>query len=149
MSKKGALDLRRIDFSIDDVHGPSTYEEIDKLFQNICRETSRQRKSSENVQSGTKQEVPKSTVSIPLARGTSIENHPLTIPKTALKKSNLGSMSARGKREMTPKNNKVTWPQSLAKELATKNDLGDGNYDENQNQYIFLLKNSAKNVIGF
>jgi len=137
MSKKGTLDLPRSDFSIEDVYGPSTYEGIDKLFKNICRETSRQGKSAENTQSqhvGIKQEIPKSTVSIPLARSTSLENHPLVIPKTALKKSNLGNLSARGKREMTPRNNKVTWPQSLAKDLVTKNDLGDASLDENQNQ---------------
>ena len=132
MNKKGTLDLPRSDFSGDDVYGASTDQEIDKLFKNICRETSRQRKSTENAQS--KQEIPKSTVSIPLARGASLENYPLVILKTVLKKSNLGNLSARGKREMTPRNNKVTWPQSFAKDLGTKNDLGDASFDENQNQ---------------
>jgi len=130
------LDIRRHDYFADDTYGPSTYREIDKLFQDICRETSQQKRNSDNAQPqhvGTRQESGKPSISIPLGKVTSIEHTQTLAPKTVLKKSHAGSVSARGKREATPKNNKVTWPQSFAKDV-TKTDLGDGGFDENQNQ---------------
>jgi len=122
MNTKILLGLKRNQDDID-LPGATTYTEIDKLFNEICKETSKSRKkviiatNNPSVSIGNIKRVsPKS-----LARkGKFIASAPSS-PRGGVRNENPGKVS--NKNDVTPSNNKnkVSWPADFVQPASSRN----------------------------
>ena len=135
MSSKILLGIKRNEDDIHGLYGATTYEEIDRLFHDICNETSKNKRKNNvtsNIVVVPNPNLKKVPSKIFNNKGKFIASAPSS-PRGGTKNESLGRLPNLSKNDITPMNNKnkVSWNNEVAQ--GNKNNLSEAVPIEEQN----------------